>query len=145
MRITWLTESSIRRHPKLHALAKPTLSFLIQAQWIADEAATLNVSLSEAEVHAEYVKLRRQQFPHLREFNAFLRSSGFTVSDLLLRVRVQMLSSRIRQHVLAGRHGKQRLQAEARFVKRFQRHWILQTYCAPALRIELCGHQLLAS
>ncbi|MFZ2051224.1 MAG: hypothetical protein WAU69_09890, partial [Solirubrobacteraceae bacterium] len=95
MRLVWLSKGSLRRHPKLRTFDEPALSFLIQAQWIAGEAAALGVSLSEAALHAQFVKLRRQQFPHIHEFDAFLRSSGFTVSDLLLRVRVQMLSSRI--------------------------------------------------
>ena len=145
MRAAWLTTRSLRRHPKLRALAEPALNFLIQALWITGEASALGVSLSTAEVHAEYVKQRRRQFPHRGEFDAFLRSSGFTVNDLLLRVRVDMLSSRITQHVLAGRHGKQAIQALARFVKRFKLTWVSQTYCTPALRVEICGHRLPAS
>jgi hypothetical protein len=145
MRIAWLSSRSLRRHPKLRALDEPALSFLIQAQWITGEAAALGISLSEAEVHAQFVKLRRQQFPHKREFDAFLHSSGFTVSDLLLRVRVEMLPSRITQHVLAGRRGKQREHAMTEFVKRFKLAWVSRTYCAPALRIEICGHSLPAT
>ncbi|MFZ2050082.1 MAG: hypothetical protein WAU69_04015 [Solirubrobacteraceae bacterium] len=145
MRIAWLSSGSLRRRPKLRALDEPALSFLIQAQWITGEAAALGISLSEAEVHAQFVKLRRQQFPHKHEFDVFLRSSGFTVSDLLLRVRVEMLPSRITQHVLAGRHGKQREHAMTEFVKRFKLAWVSRTYCAPALRIEICGHSLPAT
>lgn len=140
MRIAWIGDG--RRHPKLHALDESALNFLIQAQWITDEAAQLGILLSEADVRARFVKLRRQEYPHTREFDAFLRSSGFTVSDLLLRVRIEMLSTRIKQHVVAGRRGKQRERAITEFAHRFELTWIPRTYCAPALRIGICGHLL---
>ena len=43
------------------------------------------------------------------------------------------------EHVVAGRHGKQQIQALARFVKHFRAAWTSQTYCAPALRSNSAG------
>lgn len=137
-----MSSDSLRKHPKLHTLDEVALGFLIQAQWMIGEATALGISLTSAEVHARYVKLRNEQFHSAHAFKAFLRSSGFTVSDLELRVRVQTLASRIMQRVVAGRSAKQQPRALAEFVQQFKKHWTSQTYCAAKLAIELCGHRL---
>jgi hypothetical protein len=81
------------------------------------------------------------QFPRHRAFKAFLRSSGQTVADLLLRVQLNLLSTRIQQHVLAGNHtGSSRQNTLARFVSEFEMKWRAQTYCLPAYAVHDCGH-----
>lgn len=145
MRIAWLSSSSLRRHPKLHALDNVALGFLIQAEWITDEAAAQGVSVSDAEARAQFLKLRKQQFPHMREFEAFLRSSGYTVSDLLFRTRINMLSSRIARHAIKGHSTEQRMRALTKFARDLELRWSSQTYCAARLKIRLCGHPLPAT
>jgi hypothetical protein len=142
LRIAWLAQKPRARLRELPALSANALDFLIQAQWIAGEAATLGISISPRALHKRYVRLRNQQFPHGRGFNAFLRSSGDTVLDLLLRTRIQMLSSAIRRHVLGGRHGKQAERSVTRFVRQFKLRWQAQTYCQALLKTPLCGHVL---
>jgi foldase protein PrsA len=50
-------------------------------------------------VKKQFVKIRTQQFPSTAEFEKFLTSSGQTVSDLLLRVKLNMLSQKIQQKI----------------------------------------------
>jgi foldase protein PrsA len=45
------------------------------------------------------LKIRTQQFPSTAEFEKFMASSGQTVSDLLLRVKLNMLSQKIQQKI----------------------------------------------
>jgi len=84
------------------ALRDQSMQYLIGAYWIEGESALQGVSATDAEVAAEFDRLRRQSFPRVREFRRFLRENGFTVEDLRYRSRVQLLSERLRAHVYAG-------------------------------------------
>ena len=75
------------------------LGFLISSSWVIGEAGSLGVKLSDAEVKKEFEKIKSQQFPKPAEFEKFLASSGETVSDLLLRVKLNLLSSKIQQKI----------------------------------------------
>jgi foldase protein PrsA len=87
------------------ALTREVMGFLISSQWILGEASSLGVKLSDAEVKKQFQKIRTQQFPSAAEFEKFLTSSGQTVSDLLLRVKLNMLSQKI-QAKIAKSKGK---------------------------------------
>jgi foldase protein PrsA len=86
-------------------LTREVMGFLLSSQWIIGEASSLGVKLSDAEVKKQFVKIRTQQFPSAAEFEKFLTSSGQTVSDLLLRVKLNMLSQKI-QAKIAKTKGK---------------------------------------
>jgi len=75
------------------------LGFLISSQWVLSEAAAMGVNVSDAEVQKQFNKLKTQQFPKEAEFQKFLASSGQTVSDLLLRVKLNLVSSKIEQKI----------------------------------------------
>jgi foldase protein PrsA len=75
------------------------LSFLLSSQWVIGEAKSLGVKLSDAEVRKQFEKIKTQQFPKAAEFEKFLATSGQTVSDLLLRVRLNLLSTKIQQKI----------------------------------------------
>lgn len=81
------------------ALQQEVLGFLISAEWVIAEAAHLGVNLSDQEVKKEFEKIKSQQFPKAAEFEKFLATSGQTVSDLLLRVKLNLLSSKIQQKI----------------------------------------------
>jgi len=79
------------------------LGFLISSQWVIGEASSLGVKLSDQEVKKEFAKIKTQQFPKAAEFEKFLATSGQTVSDLLLRVKLNMLSQKIQKKVVASK------------------------------------------
>jgi parvulin-like peptidyl-prolyl isomerase len=85
------------------ALQTEVLGFLISSQWVIAEASALNVKLSDAEVHKEFTKIKSTQFPKAAEFEKFLATSGQTVSDLLLRVKLNMLSQKIQKQVVKSK------------------------------------------
>ncbi len=117
------------------------MGFLISADWVLGEASALNVHVSEVEVRHTFDHLRSGQFPKQREFKAFLLESGQTVADLMLRVRLNLLTERVQKHVVAGQrrnHNGQR--ALKRFVHDFKLKWEAQTYCDPGYAISECGH-----
>ncbi|HEY4896866.1 MAG TPA: peptidyl-prolyl cis-trans isomerase [Solirubrobacteraceae bacterium] len=81
------------------SLSQEVLGFLISSQWVVGEAGSLGVKLTDAEVKKQFVKIRTSQFPKAAEFEKFLSTSGQTVSDLLLRVKLNALSQKIQQKV----------------------------------------------
>jgi foldase protein PrsA len=85
------------------SLQSEVLSFLISSQWVLNEAKSLGVKLSDAEVHKEFTKIKTAQFPKAAEFEKFLQTSGQSVSDLLLRVKLNMLSSKIQKQVVKNK------------------------------------------
>jgi foldase protein PrsA len=84
-------------------LKQEVLGFLISSEWVLGEAASLGVNVSDKEVKKRFEQIRNQQFPKTAEFERFLKNSGQTVSDLLLRVKLNLLSSKIQQKVVRSK------------------------------------------
>jgi foldase protein PrsA len=81
------------------ALQQQVLGFLISSAWVLGEAESQGVHVSDAEVKKQFEQIKNQQFPKAEEFKKFLASSGQSVTDLLLRVKLNLLSSKIQQKV----------------------------------------------
>jgi hypothetical protein len=117
------------------------MGFLVSADWVIGEARDLNIHVAPATVKRQFASLRKQQFPRLKDFQMFLKETGQTISDLLLRTELNLLSQRIQQRIEAGEHGASNKQrALTRFVARFRRKWKAQTYCTPEYAVQDCGH-----
>jgi foldase protein PrsA len=82
------------------SLQQEVLGFLISSSWVLGEASSLGVKVSDKEVKKQFEKIKTQQFPKAAEFQKFLSTSGQTVSDLLLRVKLNLLSSKIQQKIV---------------------------------------------
>jgi foldase protein PrsA len=94
------------------SLKQEVLGFLISSEWVIGEAANLGVKVSDAEVKKEFEKVKNEQFPKPAEFEKFLATSGQTVSDLLLRVKLNMLSSKIQKKIVASKGAPSKAEIE---------------------------------
>jgi foldase protein PrsA len=81
------------------ALQQQVLGFLISSEWVLGEASNLGVKMSDKEVKKKFEQIKSQQFPKPADFEKFLASSGQTASDLLLRVKLNLISSKIQEKV----------------------------------------------
>jgi foldase protein PrsA len=81
------------------ALKQQVLGFLISADWVLGEAESQGVKVSDSEVTKKFNTLKKQQFPKEAEFQKFLATTGQSVSDLLLRVKLSMLTTKIQEKV----------------------------------------------
>ncbi len=81
------------------ALQQTTLGFLISADWVIGQAEEQAIKLNDKEVQKKFNELKKQQFPKEAEFEKFLATTGQTVSDLLLRVKLSMLTTKIQEKV----------------------------------------------
>jgi foldase protein PrsA len=84
-------------------LQPEVLGFLISSQWVLGEGAALGVKVSDKEVKKRFNQIKEQQFPKAAEFEKFLANSNQTVSDLLLRVKLNLLSSKIQQKIVKAK------------------------------------------
>jgi phosphatidylethanolamine-binding protein (PEBP) family uncharacterized protein len=115
------------------------LGFLITSSWVLGEAQARHISVSESEVNQRLEKLIKQSFPKAGQLEKFLSKSHESKSDLLARVKVEMLTSRIAGQVTAGKSSEaQRKATLDRFEKRFQAHWKALTSCLPGYVMEDC-------
>ncbi len=115
------------------------LGFLITSEWVIGEAAARGISVSEAEVKQRLAQTEKQIFPKAGALQKFLAKSGETEADLLARLKVEMLESRIAAKVTAGKSGSQSKALIASFETAFQHHWKSYTTCKPAYVMEDCS------
>jgi foldase protein PrsA len=81
------------------ALQQQVMGYLIGLDWVFGQAEEQGVKLSDKEVVAHFNSLKKAQFPEEAKFQKFLASTGQTVSDLLVRVKLQMLETKIQEKV----------------------------------------------
>jgi foldase protein PrsA len=93
------------------ALKQQALSFLIGVDWVFGQAEEQGIKLSDKEVEQQFNKLKKQQFPKEAEFEKFMASTSYTVSDLLLRVKYGMLTTKIQEKI--AKEAKQNVNATA--------------------------------
>jgi foldase protein PrsA len=94
------TELKSECETQYKSLQAEVLGFLISSSWVLGEAESLGVKISDKEVKKEFEKIKNTQFPKAAEFEKFLATSGQSVSDLLLRVKLNLLSSKIQKQVV---------------------------------------------
>jgi foldase protein PrsA len=84
------------------AVKQQVMQFLVSAKWIEGEAKDRGISATAAEVDRQFKQTKDQSFPNDKAYQRFLRTSGQTEEDLKFRVRLDVLSNKIRQQVTEG-------------------------------------------
>src|SRR4051812_39802281 len=85
------------------ALRDQVLQLLISFQWIQGEAKDLGVKVTDAEVKKQFDKQKKASFPKAADYDKFLKDSGQSQKDILLRVKLDVLSNKIREKVTKGK------------------------------------------
>jgi parvulin-like peptidyl-prolyl isomerase len=88
---------------------------LLMGLWIEGEAEDREISVDAAAVRRDFERQKRLSFPEDADFQRFLNSSGQTEKDILERVRLDLLSSRIHDDVTGGEPKVTEEQIAARF------------------------------
>jgi parvulin-like peptidyl-prolyl isomerase len=84
------------------ALKQQVMQFLVSADWIEGEAKERGLEASPPEVQKQFQQTKKQSFPNEKAYQKFLRTTGQTVQDLYFRVRLDVLSNKIREDVTKG-------------------------------------------
>lgn len=78
------------------SLSNQTLDFLIRAYWYQALAAKDHVTVTNAQVQKSFNTDKQNEFHGSQSaFNSFLTQSGFTLADVLYRVRVNLIYTKL--------------------------------------------------
>ena len=84
------------------SLKQQVMQFLISAEWIQQEADARDIEVSDEEVQKQFEDQKNQSFPNEKQYQQFLKTSGQTEEDLLFRVKLDVLSTKVRDEIIEG-------------------------------------------
>jgi foldase protein PrsA len=84
-------------------LRNQVISLLVSYKWIEGEAAKQGIKVTDAEVKKSFEQQKKQNFPKAKDYEKFLKTSGQTEADIMLRVKLDLLSQKIRDKVIKGK------------------------------------------
>jgi foldase protein PrsA len=84
-------------------LRQQIVGLLISFEWIEREAEKQGVKATDAEVKKALADQKKQNFPKEADYQKFLKDSGQTDEDVIKRVRLDVLSNKIREKVTKGK------------------------------------------
>jgi foldase protein PrsA len=84
-------------------LRDQVLQLLISFRWIQGEADSMNIKVTDADVKKSFAEQKKQSFPKDADYKKFLQTSGQSESDILQRVKLDLLSNKIRDKVIKGK------------------------------------------
>lgn len=119
--------------------SRQALGFLITSQWVLGEAAARHLDVSDGEARARLETLARKELAKSGGLRALQAKSKETTTDLLGRVKVELLESKIAQQVTAGTSAARRKAVLASFQREFERRWRGRTSCRAAYVMEDCS------
>jgi foldase protein PrsA len=82
-------------------LKRQVMQFLIQAQWVEQEAKKENIKVSDSELHKTLETQKKQAFPTEKAYQQFLKTSGMSEADILFRVKLASLQQKLTKKVTA--------------------------------------------
>src|SRR3954468_1412815 len=100
-----VTDSQLKTQCKQEyaSLRDQVLQLLISFKWIEGEAKDLGVKVSDAEVKKQFETQKKASFPKDADYQKFLKTSGQSQSDIMMRVKLDVLSNKIRDKVTKGK------------------------------------------
>ena len=77
------------------SLSSQVMDFLIKAYWYQADAHKLGINVTDAQVQKAFASAKKQQFSTAAQFDAFLKSTGQTMQDIVFRVRVSQVYEKL--------------------------------------------------
>ena len=75
------------------------MQFLIQAEWVTQEAEKRDVEVKPAQLQKTLEDQKKQAFPTEKAYTTYLKTSGMTEADILFRVKLNELQTKLTQDV----------------------------------------------
>jgi foldase protein PrsA len=83
-------------------LKTEVMQFLIQAEWVQQEAEAQDINVSDKAVKQSFEDQKKQAFPTEKAYEEFLKTSGMKEEDILFRVRLDQLQQRLTRKITEG-------------------------------------------
>ncbi|MCW3067281.1 MAG: peptidylprolyl isomerase [Solirubrobacterales bacterium] len=80
-----------------------TVSFLIQSQWLEGETKDKKLTVTDKTVDQQFKTTKQQQYPQESQFQQFLKTSGLTIPDILYRLKLNALSTKLQAMITKGK------------------------------------------
>ena len=83
-------------------LKTQVMQFLIQSEWVQQEAEAQDVSVSDKEVRNSLEEEKKRAFPgdkNGKQYEEFLKSSGMSEKDVLFRIKLDQLQTKLTEKV----------------------------------------------
>jgi foldase protein PrsA len=80
-------------------LKREVMQFLIQAEWVQQEAEKRDIEVSDKAVQKSLEDQKKQAFPTEQAYRKFLRASSMSEEDILFRVKIDQLQQKLTQDV----------------------------------------------
>src|SRR5262245_4738964 len=95
------TEAALKKQcsQEYDQLKKQVMQFLIQAEWVQQEAEKQGIKVSDKQVRQSFEDQKKQAFPNDKAYKQFLKNSGMTEEDVLFRVKLDQLQQKLTQKV----------------------------------------------
>jgi hypothetical protein len=89
-----------------------TMTYLVRSDWLQGQAAADGIKVTPAQIQAKFATAKAQS-PYKTEaqFQAFLKATGQTVNDILYRIRINLLATKIATPAAVAAYYKQHLSA----------------------------------
>jgi len=84
-------------------LRDQVMQLLTSFQWIEGEAEDQGVKVSDAEVKKTFEEQKKQSFPKDADYQKFLKDYDQTEEDILQRIKLDLLSNKIRDKIIKGK------------------------------------------
>jgi hypothetical protein len=115
------------------------LYFLIPYVWVNGAAAELGIDVTDTAAHEELAALKGR-FANIR---TFLVGTRGTVADMLMRIKLALLTSRIQRRLESQGNARhltipERQQALNAFGAQFREEWTARTSCSPGYVVAIC-------
>ena len=84
-------------------LRDQVMQLLTSFQWIEGEAEEQGVKVTDAEVKKTFEEQKKQSFPKDADYQKFLKDYDQTEEDILQRIKLDLLSNKIRDKIIKGK------------------------------------------
>jgi foldase protein PrsA len=95
------SEAALKKQCKTEydGLKREVMQFLIQAEWVQQEAADQGINVTDKEIKRSFEDQKKQAFPTDKAYEEFLANSGMSEKDILFRVKLNELQQKLTQKV----------------------------------------------
>jgi foldase protein PrsA len=95
------TDAALKKQCKTEyeTIKSQVMRFLIQAEWVTQEAEKRDVEVKPAELKKTLEDQKKQAFPTDKAYKTYLKTSGMTEDDILFRVKLNELQTKLTQDV----------------------------------------------
>jgi foldase protein PrsA len=97
------TQLKTQCQQEYNQLRDQVLQLLISFKWIQGEASSMAIKVSDADVKKSFNQQKQQSFPKDADYQKFLKTSGQSEADIMERVKLDLLSNKIRDKVIKGK------------------------------------------